>query len=248
MTTVKKRNATGERRNKIGRFLADCRDIYVDNLQSVICYDDMRDEKINFIVFLHDDSVRSISKSIYQYRGWEKMGIGIPLFSSEELLVTSCGSHPVSMLNIFSDYDLIYGVDLLKNMTIQKSFLQHETEYLLQEVVYKTRFEFLGCVDKKKKLASLVHDVLLRIYPLLKALLYLENDEIPSDKEVLIQSVERCYNVNTSVLFEMDDFSSRQSVEKYISLLDSFLTLVDTFLTHVSSDKSIINVLSPSAE
>lgn len=181
-------------------FAADYQEIFSGDLLSVILYGSAargeyvyKKSDLNFLIVLTDRGLSNLPKTLPLVEKWRKRAVAIPLFLNEAYLTTSLDSFPIEFFNITAHYKLVYGHDLIKGLTIQRSDLRRECERELKGKLLHLRQAYFITRGKRKELHKLFAVSFKSFFPLLPVILELIGVPVPDKrKEMMEIIIQKC--------------------------------------------------------
>ena len=181
----------------------DYKKIFANDLVSIILYGsatgrDYRPGKsdINFMIVLSEEGIENLDCAFDTVQKWRKSNVAIPLFLTEVYVETSMDVYPIEYLNFQGTYSLIYGKDILKDLSFNTEFVRLQCEREIKGKLLLLRKAFIETAGKGKALKSVISQSLPAFIAIFKALLYLEAKEVPSVNREIVR--------NTCESFELD--------------------------------------------
>lgn len=105
----------------------------------------------------------------------------------------------VDFLSIKSDYKVVYGKDILKNIILKKEHVRHQLEFELRSKLITLRQRYM-VIEKPEELLGFTIPTLV---PLFRAMLYLKDQEIPGKPVTLLEKVFKHTGVSSQVLLDL---------------------------------------------
>ncbi|MEA2039223.1 MAG: hypothetical protein U9N82_05275 [Thermodesulfobacteriota bacterium] len=174
---------------------------------------------INFMVVVSEEGIELLDQAFSIVKKWRKRNVAIPLFLTEAYIETSMDAFPIEYLNFKRNYILVFGKDILKDLTFKKEFIRLQCEREIKGKLLLLREAFLESYGKARALRSVVVQSLSAFIAIFEALLYLKGEEIPKEKRDIIRV--------TAGLFELDG----SIFEKLLDIKEEKIKLGDTEIT-----------------
>ncbi|MEA2014530.1 MAG: nucleotidyltransferase domain-containing protein [Thermodesulfobacteriota bacterium] len=198
----------------------DYRKIYSDALLSVILYGsaaggDYRPGKsdLNFLIVLSEKSIDRLDKAIETVLKWRKKNVSTPLFMTESYIASSLDSYPLEFLNMRKEYVLVYGKDVLKDISIESSHLRLQCEREIKGKLLLLRERFLETEGKPSRIRALTGESITAFVSIFRGLLYLKGVEIPSSKREIVETLAREIPVDENVF--MNCLNMKEEKKKF---------------------------------
>lgn len=181
----------------------DYRNIFKDDLMSIILYGsaagkDYRPGKsdINFMIVLSEEGIDNLDRALKVVTGWRKRKVAVPLFLTRGYVETSTDAFPVEYLNFQRNHRLVYGDDILKELSFRNDLIRLQCEREIKGKLLLLRESFLESNANGRMLRDIIHESLQAFLAIFAALLFLKGNEIPDKKRSIIE--------NTCETFDMD--------------------------------------------
>ena len=138
---------------------------------------------------------------------WQKKRVAIPLCLTEEYIQTSLDTFPVEFLNMKSRYRLVYGEDVLKDLTFEKKYIRLQVERELRGKLLRLRGAYLETSGKIKDFQFLIHQSLTTFSSLFRGILFLLDKSTPSNKREVIKKTAVELGLDHNFLDELFDIA-----------------------------------------
>jgi len=225
-------------------FRGDYTTLFGDDLLAIILYGSgargeyiPKKSDINFLIVLTDNGIEHLSDAMNLVAKWQKRRIPVPLFLTKSYIESSLDAFPLEFFDIRSAYQVTYGKDILKDLTIKKEDLRLQCERELKAKLLLLRQSFLQANGKAHPLRELVAQSLPAFIAIFKALLYLSGQEIQGRYEAVISAIADIYGLDRKVFQTLWDIKRGQKkpgrdelkevVLKYISEIKGLSRKVD---------------------
>lgn len=225
-------------------FTLNLKSIFANNLESIILFGSaargeykFKKSDINFLVVLKDNSPSELAGYNIIQKKWLKKNVSIPLFLTEEYILSSLDTFPIEFLDISSAYKIIYGKDILENINIKNSDLRYQIERELKGKLLHLRLEFLRTELNKKKIQDLVSISFHTFIPIFKAILKITEDEKSNREESIIAKISELANLNYNFFVKILSISKgeltikdneiKDLFDKYVEEMDKIVFFVD---------------------
>ncbi|MDO8785665.1 MAG: hypothetical protein Q7J12_05555 [Syntrophales bacterium] len=190
----------------------DFRKIFGDDLLSIILYGSGAGHgyvpgksEITFLLVLSEEGIDDFGRAIAAVARWKKRGVAVPLFMTKAYITSSLDSYPVEFLNIKKNYRLVYGENILDELSIAPSYLRLQVERELKGKLLLLRAGFLETEGRIKHIRRLIEISLPAFISIFNALLYLKNLEIPWGKIEVIIAVSKEFSIDPGVFLKCTD-------------------------------------------
>ena len=195
-----------EYRNKFG-----------DDLISIILYgsatgSDYRPGKsdINFMIVLSENGIESLEKAFKVVAKWQKRKVATPLFLTELYVETSLDVFPIEYLNFQRNHILVYGKDILKDLSFNAEFIRLQCEREIKGKLLLLREVFLETAGKGRALRDVIGQSIQTFLAIFDALLYLKEKEIPSEKREVIRATCETLDLDVSLFEKLLDIREQK--------------------------------------
>jgi len=200
----------------------DYRKIYGDALISVILYgsaagEDYRPGKsdLNFVIVLSEEAIDHLDKAIETVSRWRKRNVATPLFMTKSYIASSLDSYPLEFLNMQKGYVLVYGEDVLKNISFEPRHLRLQCEREIKGKLLLLRERFLETEGKPRRIKELTGESITAFVSIFGGLLYLKDVEIPSSRREIVETLAREIPIDGNVF--MNCLDMKEEKKKFTS-------------------------------
>jgi hypothetical protein len=182
-------------------------------------------------------SVQELSESEAVFRWWREQGNPAPLLLSEEEVRNSSDCFPMEFHDIKSHRRVLYGLDVIADLEIDRSFYRAQVEHELRSKLLRLRQKAADALSKQDVLLRLLMDSLSTFCVLGRHALTLKGRETRFRKEEVIADLEKVLGIR------FDGFSTILSIrgngklsegtsavllfEKYLKEIDALVRFVD---------------------
>ncbi|TET94826.1 MAG: hypothetical protein E3J28_01840 [Desulfobacteraceae bacterium] len=211
----------------------DYKKIFGDDLISIILYgsgtgNEFQPGKsdLNFLIILSDETIDHLDRAIETVSRWRKKKVATPLFMTKSYIESSLDSYPLEFLNIKKNYILVYGEDVLKDISLEAHHLRLQCEREIKGKLLLLREGFLETEGKQKRIKELINASITAFISIFSGLLYLKGIEIPLTRREIIQFVAKEIPINQEIFMRCLDI--KQDKKKFSSseIKDIFKTYV----------------------
>jgi hypothetical protein len=192
---------------------------------------------LNILCVLEKVSVQELSESEAVFRWWREQGNPAPLLLSEEEVRNSSDCFPMEFHDIKSHRRVLYGLDVIADLEIDRSFYRAQVEHELRSKLLRLRQKAADALSKQDALLRLLMDSLSTFCVLGRHALTLKGRETRFRKEEVIADLEKVLGIR------FDGFSTILSIrgngklsegtsavllfEKYLKEIDALVRFVD---------------------
>jgi len=207
----------------------DFRKIFNNKLISVILYGsgagsdfNPRTSDLNFLVILPEDAIDHLDLAIDTVSRWRKRNVATPLFMTQSYIESSLDSYPLEFLNIKKNYILVYGKDVLKDISVQPHHLRLQCEREIKGKLLLLREGFLETEGKQKRIAELIKASITAFLSIFNGLLHLKGIEIPPTRREIIHSVATEIPINQEIFIKCLDIKQGKAEFSSSEIKDLF--------------------------
>jgi predicted nucleotidyltransferase len=230
----------------VDRYVADYRNVYGDNLVSVIMYGSAvsheyrpGDSDINTLIVLNDFGIGELGKSLPIARKWLSKKVTVPFYMTGGYIASSLDTYPIEFIDMRSNYKVLYGEDVLARLDIKKEHVRIQCERELKGIALHLRREYVRTNGSKKVLAQLLTASVKTLLPVFKALLVLNDRPIPKLKGDIIMAVEELYNLGISVFTRLCIPKATLGAGRSLDdIVNQFAKTIDTLVSTVNKEAS----------
>lgn len=204
-------------REILPRIVDDYKALFGEDLISVILYGsaasgDYRAGKsdINLMIVLSEKGIDSLDRAFEVIGKWKKRNVATPLFLTEAYVRTSLDVFAIEYLNFQNSYDLVYGKDILKDLSFDQDFLRLQCEREVKGKLLLLREAFLESQGKGKYLQRLIAESLGAFVAIFNALLHLKGKELPHQKREVIREVCQAFDLDSRLFEKLLDIKEKR--------------------------------------
>jgi predicted nucleotidyltransferase len=217
-------------------FTQDYQGVFQDDLTSIILYGSgargeyvPKKSDLNFLVILADPAMERLREAFPLIGKWRKRRVNIPLFLTEEYIASSLDAFPVEFLNLRDSHLLVFGRDVLEDLSFDKDKIRLQCERELKAKLLLLREAYLDSEGKTKNLGQLASASLTAFLSLFRALLFLRDREIPRHNHDLVATAakEIGFDENSfQELLRIKEGKTKVSQEKMEELIETYLRVI----------------------
>lgn len=226
-------------------FISDCKEIFGHDLVSIILYGSAAEghyrpgkSDINFLVILSEEGIDALDRAFNKMARWRKRNIATPLFLTEHYIQSSLDVYPLEYLNFQLHYQMVFGKDVLKDLTLDPSLVRLQCERELKGKLLLLRRTFLETEGKARALKSAIRFSLTAFMAIFEGLLFLKGQEPIKDRKQRIQQVCKDFDLDYSVfatLLEIKEEKIKLRDEEILELFKRYLKQVRELAIKVDS-------------
>ena len=184
----------------------DFKKVFADNLISIILYgsgagSDYKPGKsdLNFLVIISEEAIDHLDQAIETVSRWKKKNVAVPLFMTKSYISSSLDSFPIEFLNIKKNYILVFGENVLKDISFDARHLRLQCEREIKGKLLLLRESYLETEGKQKRVKELIKASITAFISIFNGILYLKGIELPATRREIIQSVAGEIPINPEV-------------------------------------------------
>jgi len=207
----------------------DYKKIFGDDLISIILYgsgtgNEFQPGKsdLNFLIILSDETIDHIDQAIETVSRWRKKKVATPLFMTKSYIESSLDSYPLEFLNIKKNYILVYGEDVLKDISLEGHHLRLQCEREIKGKLLLLREGFLETEGKQKRIKELINASITAFISIFSGLLYLKGIDIPTTRREIIQFVAQEIPINQEIFMKCLDIKQGKKEFSSFEIKDIF--------------------------
>jgi predicted nucleotidyltransferase len=194
---------------------------------------------INFMVVLSENGIDSLDQTFDLIAKWKKRNVATPLFLTEEYVKTSLDVFPIEYLNFQNTYKLVYGKDILKDLSFDLGFLRMQCEREIKGKLLLLREAFLESRGRGKYLQQLIAQSFGAFVAIFNGLLHLRGKKPLRHKREVIKQVCDAFDIDSDLFEKLLDVK-----EKRVKLTDSQITnLFKAYLREVQKLWKTVDML-----
>ena len=200
----------------------DFRAIFNDAIISIILYGsgagsdfNPHTSDLNFLIILSEEAIDHLDKAIETVSRWRKRNVATPLFMTKSYIESSLDSYPLEFLNMKKNYILVYGKDVLKDISLQPHHLRLQCEREIKGKLLLLREGFLETEGKQKRIKELIKASITAFISIFNGLLYLKGIEILPTRREIIQSVAKEIPIDQEIFMKCLDI--KQDTQEFSS-------------------------------
>lgn len=196
----------------------DYKSLFGEDLVSVILYgsaasSDYRPGKsdINFMIVLSERGIDSLDHAFEVIARWKKRNVATPLFLTQAYVKTSLDVFAIEYLNFQNNYELVYGKDILNDLSFDREFLRLQCEREVKGKLLLLREAFLESRGKGKYLQQLIADSLGAFVAIFNALLHLKGKDVPRHKREVTREACQALDMDSRLFEKLLDVKEKRA-------------------------------------
>jgi predicted nucleotidyltransferase len=188
----------------------DYQEIFGADLVSIILYGSgargdyiPKKSDINFLIILSDEGINKLGRALKTVVKWHKRRVSTPLFLTKSYVMTSLDTFPIEFLNLRSAYKLVYGEDILHDLSIDKHFLRLQCERELKGKLLQLRENFLESEGRNRDIVLLIAQSISTFLSLFRGVLFLKGLEVSNNNEAILQHMSEETGLHKSLFLDI---------------------------------------------
>lgn len=160
----------------------------------------------------------------------------VPLFFTRSELQDAADVFPLEFLDIKHPHELLYGLDMIAEIKIEKKYVRRELESELRSKLIHLRENYVW-IKKESDLKKLLVSAVPSLMPLFYGLLYLKNTTPPKELDKLFDAVAEKYSFNVEILkrlkllkdgkIKAESSELKRDVESLLKFLRESIPVID---------------------
>ena len=233
-------------RNQFEALVDDLRAAHGRNLASVILYgsaaagDFVRHRSdYNMLIALHKITPKDLRAAQAPMREWTRLGHPVPVYFTVSEIETAADVFPIEFHQMEGARKILFGADVLQNLTISDENLRHQTEFELRSKLIQLRRRYIPASVSVENLAILMSESLSSFAALFRAVLLLHGIEPPVTKQEVVALTaqhlqfdgvpfEKIFNIRKQNFAQtLDEVSANQLFADYMEQIEKVIDVVD---------------------
>ena len=232
--------------NQFNDLVDDLKSSHGANLVSVILYGSAANgdyvsatSDYNLLIALKQIRPKDLRAAQAPMREWNRMGHPLPVYFTVSELQSATDVFPIEFNQMSKARKVLYGEDLLANLTISNEYLRHQTEYELRSKLIQLRRLYIPASVSTERLLDLMGDSLVSFSTLFRAVLLLHEIEPALAKRDVVQMIAKHLKIDSAPfekIFEIrekktakayDEASASRLFSDYLAQIESVIEAVD---------------------
>lgn len=228
-------------------FIDDLKSTHGKNLSSVILYGSAaagdfvaKRSDYNILIALHKIGPDDLRNAHACVREWARLGNPIPIYFTVSELKNASDVFPIEFHQMSVARKVLFGPDVLAELTISDKFLRLQTEYELRSKLIQLRRQFIPASTTVDGLKKLMADSLSSFAALFRAVLILNGKTPPATKaEIVAQTAnvlridgtpfEKIFDIRENNLtVKLDETSANALFGDYMEQIENVIDAVDS--------------------
>ncbi len=219
------------------------RDLYGDNLESVILYGSAADGEFhkghsdyNTIIVLKDLCPVELAKPNAILKKWVKEGNPPPMFFSPEIISASADVFPIEFFDIIGRRKILFGSDAFKDVRIDPKNLRHQCEHELRSKLMTLHSRLALIADRPKEVLRLMTTSSSSFFAAFGGILRLAGARPKLSKKELAEQMTKLTGIDTSIFIEVVEVREGSRIwrkEEALEKFEQFLTSIESVVRYV---------------
>jgi predicted nucleotidyltransferase len=233
-------------RNQFEALIDDLRAAHGRNLASVILYgsaaagDFVKNASdYNLLIALNTITPKDLRAAQAPMREWSRLGHSIPVYFTVHELETASDVFPIEFYQMNQARKVLYGSDVLANISISNENLRHQTEFELRSKLIQLRRRYIPASTSVENLAALMSQSLSSFAALFRAVLMLHDVESPVTKREIVALTaqhlhidgapfEKIFNIRAdNYAKNLDEIEANELFADYMAQIEKVIEAVD---------------------
>ena len=233
-------------KERFDNFIDDLKQTHGDNLVSVVLYgsaaagDFVQDESdYNILIVLQKIAPADLRDAHACTREWNRLGHPVPVYFTEEEIMNAGDVFPIEFHYMESARKVLFGRDILSEITISDRYLRHQLEFELRSNLLKLRRRYIHASTNTGALLDLMADSLTSFAADFRAVLLLIGKVPPIKKHDIVDETVRELSLDGAPfekIFDLrenagsatyDEFTANELFAEYLAQLERVIAAVN---------------------
>ncbi|MBL7177184.1 MAG: hypothetical protein ISS66_15275 [Desulfobacteraceae bacterium] len=228
------------------RLLAgDYRKVFGDQLISVILYGSALTEEyspkqsdLNFLIVVSEEGIEQLHLVYELVAKWRKKRVSTPLFLTKAYIKSCLDTFPIEFITIKQNHSLVYGKDILEELSFDKNFVRLQCERELRGKLLLLRERYVETSGKTKALRNLIAKTLPDFIFIFKGLLYFLDKDVPATKQETVIIIAKELDLDQELflsLLRLKEGIFKPSPEEINTLFQKYLKEIRTLTMRIDT-------------
>ena len=232
--------------SEFNAFIDDLRSSHGDNLASVILYGSAaagdfvpKQSDYNILVALKKIGPKDLRNAHASVREWRRLGNPVPVYFTVNELQNAADVFPIEFHQMSIARKVLFGNDVLADLSISDKFLRLQTEYELRSKLLQLRRQYIPASQSVEGLLHLMADSLSSFSALFRAVLIIEELTPPTTKHEIVALAskhikidgtpfEKIFDIRENVgKVKYDEISANALFGEYLEQIEKVIDAVD---------------------
>jgi predicted nucleotidyltransferase len=232
------------KKQELELFVEDLTKAHGENLVSIILYGSAatRDFQTHFsdynlLVVLREITPKDLMDAHVAAREWRKIGHQIPAYFTASEIKEAADVFPIEYYQMKKAHVVLFGEDILKEVSISDQNLRHQIEYELRGKLLRLRKLYIPSCTSSERLTELMVRSLSNFIALFHATLLLHKIDLPQTKLVVINAMAHNFKIDPQPFMKIleirdkgtaiNEKEANELFTKYIAEIEKVIELVD---------------------
>ena len=186
---------------------------------------------LNALIVLDDENMARLRHAAKIVQEAQRKHAIEPRFMSLEEIRHSTDVLPIAFLDMQENYTVLYGQDVLGDLTISRENLRLQCEGQLRAILFRLRHRYLYSMRDRQRLQTMLGESFTKFLHILKTFYRLEGDTPPESKADIISGASERYGLDREVLASLLSLkmgTRKLRREELEALFDGYLSVVKT--------------------
>jgi hypothetical protein len=168
---------------------------------------------LNFLVVLTERGIDEIGRALSAVKPLKKYPVDTPLLMTKAFIFASLDAYPLEFLDMKHNHILVFGEDVLNELSIDAHHLRLQCERELKAKVLHLRRGFLDGRGRARATRELIEVSLVAFIAIFRGLLYLKGVPVPQGRREIIRAVGEAFAFDPAVFLQCTDI--REGVGRF---------------------------------
>ncbi len=232
MEDLKLANIPAQTQNIIEPFLKDILTNHKEDIISIYIIGSVitksfnaKHSDINTLIVVKENKVEFFDFIAALGKNYGKKKIRAPLVMTQDYINRSLEVFPIEFLDMKLINQLVYGMDVLRDIKIEKADIRLQCERELKGKIQHLCQGYIKSMGNNKTLTDLFMGSLSGYFPLFRGILFLYDHEIPQVKGDVLYALNECCDIDINVFKTLMDVKAHNFYPQFSALKEVFKDL-----------------------
>ena len=232
MEDLKLANIPAQTQNIIEPFLKDILTNHKEDIISIYIIGSVitksfnaKHSDINTLIVVRESKVTFFDFIAALGKNYGKKKIRAPLVMTQDYINRSLEVFPIEFLDMKLINQLVYGMDVLRDIKIEKADIRLQCERELKGKIQHLCQGYIKSMGNNKTLTDLFMGSLSGYFPLFRGILFLYDHEIPQVKGDVLYALNECCDIDINVFKTLMDVKAHNFYPQFSALKEVFKDL-----------------------
>jgi len=192
----------------LDKFIEKLKENFGDNLVSVIAFGSQANvenpkNNLNLMIITKELSANDLYAISKPVQKWVKAKNPVPVIMNMDEWYFSFDVYAIEYGDIKSNYKIIYGSDIVKDISINKYDLRLQCESELKDLLLKYKVNFLMNINSDREMKRFLDVVIKTILVIFRSILRLHDSQVPYRAVDIIEFTSNYINFNKVVMTKL---------------------------------------------